>query len=98
MSSESLYSLCRCVSSRASFYGASRITELAVLPEPIESDLNNQVEYDMDEQDQEWLDMVNVERKKSQVGTVSSELFEILMDKLEKEWFELVRNVVTYSK
>jgi len=52
----------------------------------------------MDEQDQEWLDMVNVERKKSQVGTVSSELFEILMDKLEKEWFELVRNVVTYSK
>lgn len=49
-----------------------------------------QVEYDMDEQDQEWLDLVNEERKKSQVGPVSSEIFEILMDRLEKEWFELV--------
>lgn len=58
--------------------------------EPIESELTNQVEYDMDEQDQEWLDLVNEDRRKGQVGPVSSEIFEIMMDRLEKEWFELV--------
>ncbi|KAF8586044.1 hypothetical protein K439DRAFT_1659937 [Ramaria rubella] len=61
--------------------------------EPIESELTNQVEYDMDEQDQEWLDLVNEERKKAQVGPVSSEIFEIMMDRLEKEWFELMKRV-----
>ena len=35
--------------------------------EPLESELAVQVEYDMDEQDQEWLDAVNAERKKEQV-------------------------------
>ena len=59
--------------------------------EPMESELTNQVEYDMDEQDQEWLDLINEDRKKAQVGPVSSEVFEIMMDRLEKEWFELVR-------
>jgi Enhancer of polycomb-like len=58
--------------------------------EPIESEVTNQVEYDMDEQDQEWLDLVNEDRKKAQIGPVSSEIFEIMMDRLEKEWFELV--------
>ena len=61
------------------------------LIEPVESELTNQVEYDMDEQDQEWLDLVNDDRRKAQVGTVSPEVFEIMMDRLEKEWFELVR-------
>lgn len=65
--------------------------------EPLENELNNQVEYDMDEQDQEWLDLVNEERKKAQVGAVSSEVFEILMDKLEKEWFEIVGLVIYYE-
>jgi NuA3 HAT complex component NTO1 len=49
----------------------------------------------MDEQDQEWLDLVNEERKKAQVGPISPEIFEIMMDRLEKEWFELVRVPVT---
>lgn len=44
----------------------------------------------MDEQDQEWLDLINEDRKRAQVGSVSSEIFEIMMDRLEKEWFELV--------
>lgn len=66
--------------------------------EPLESELSAQVEYDMDEQDQEWLDLVNEERKKAQVGPVSSEIFEILMDRLEKEWFELVCNFPTHDK
>ena len=76
------------------------------MPEPIESELAVQVEYDMDEQgesryisllgmsrpvDQEWLDSVNAERQKEQSGPISYEVFEIIMDKLEKEWFNLVR-------
>ncbi|GJJ11325.1 hypothetical protein Clacol_005557 [Clathrus columnatus] len=61
--------------------------------EPLESELSVQVEYDMDEQDQEWLDLINEERRKAQVGPVSSEIFEVLMDRLEKEWFELMKRV-----
>nr|XP_019009832.1 NuA3 HAT complex component NTO1 [Kwoniella pini CBS 10737]OCF48613.1 NuA3 HAT complex component NTO1 [Kwoniella pini CBS 10737] len=61
--------------------------------EPIESELAVQVEYDMDEQDQEWLDAVNAERKKDQSGPISYEIFEILMDKLEKEWFNLSKRI-----
>lgn len=41
-------------------------------------------------EDKEWLDVVNAERKKEQAGPVSYEMFEIIMDKLEKEWFNLV--------
>lgn len=40
--------------------------------------------------DKEWLDVVNAERKKDQSGPISYEIFEIIMDKLEKEWFNLV--------
>jgi len=40
--------------------------------------------------DQEWLDAINNERKKEQSGPISHEVFEIIMDKLEKEWFDLV--------
>ncbi|KAF8315357.1 hypothetical protein DL93DRAFT_2057209, partial [Clavulina sp. PMI_390] len=57
--------------------------------EPLESELATQVEYDMDEQDQEWLDVINAERRKEQLDQVSYETFEIIMDRLEKEWFEL---------
>ncbi|KAJ7089735.1 PHD-zinc-finger like domain-containing protein [Mycena belliarum] len=61
--------------------------------EPLEIDLERQVEYDMDEQDQEWLDAVNAERKKEQVDTVSYEVFEVVMDRLEKEWFNLTKHI-----
>ncbi|WWD21160.1 hypothetical protein CI109_105643 [Kwoniella shandongensis] len=61
--------------------------------EPIESELAVQVEYDMDEQDQEWLDAINAERKKDQSGPISYEVFEIIMDKLEKEWFILSKKI-----
>ena len=40
--------------------------------------------------DQEWLDAVNNDRKKEQMDKVSCEAFEIIMDRLEKEWFDLV--------
>jgi hypothetical protein len=59
--------------------------------EPIEVELANQVEYDMDEQDKEWLDVANDMRHKAGLDRMSYELFEIVMDKLEKEWFNLVR-------
>ncbi|KAF7431134.1 nuA3 HAT complex component nto1 [Pleurotus ostreatus] len=61
--------------------------------EPLESELATQVEYDMDEQDQEWLDHVNQERKKEQLDKATYELFEIVMDRLEKEWFDLTKNI-----
>lgn len=85
--------------------------------EPLESELAIQVEYDMDEQgqftsldpaflftrasDQEWLDAVNAERKKEQLDKVSYGTFEIVMDRLEKEWFDLAshpaRSVAEWS-
>lgn len=34
---------------------------------------------------------MNAERKKEQLNGVSYETFEIVMDRLEKEWFDLVR-------
>ena len=41
--------------------------------------------------DQEWLDAINIERKKDQINLVAYETFEIIMDRLEKEYFDLVR-------
>lgn len=61
--------------------------------EPLESELAVQVEYDMDEQDQEWLDSVNAERRNANLDKVSYETFEIIMDRLEKEWFDLTKNL-----
>ena len=40
--------------------------------------------------DQEWLNAVNLDRKKEQMDQVTPEAFEIIMDRLEKEWFDLV--------
>ncbi|TCD61141.1 nuA3 HAT complex component nto1 [Steccherinum ochraceum] len=61
--------------------------------EPLESELAIQVEYDMDEQDQAWLDSLNADRKKDQLDKISYETFEIVMDRLEKEWFDLTKNI-----
>ncbi|KAI0036173.1 PHD-zinc-finger like domain-containing protein, partial [Vararia minispora EC-137] len=61
--------------------------------EPLESELATQVEYDMDEQDQEWLDSVNTERKANQQNKVSYDIFEVIMDRLEKGWFDLTKNI-----
>ncbi|KAL0579001.1 hypothetical protein V5O48_002996 [Marasmius crinis-equi] len=61
--------------------------------EPLEMDLARQVEYDMDEQDKEWLDALNAERKKEHLDKISYETFEIILDRLEKEWFDLTKNI-----
>ena len=42
--------------------------------------------------DQEWLDAINIERKKEQLNPITYETFEIIMDRLEKEYFDLVRS------
>ena len=47
--------------------------------------------------DQEWLDALNAERKAQQLDKVSYETFEIVMDRLEKEWFDLVSSSFTRS-
>ncbi|KAI8096646.1 PHD-zinc-finger like domain-containing protein [Halteromyces radiatus] len=61
--------------------------------EPTEEELFDMVEYDMDEQDETWLQMLNAERRKDDLGEVSCSFFENVIDKLEKEWFDLVKNL-----
>ncbi|WFD33209.1 hypothetical protein MCUN1_000022 [Malassezia cuniculi] len=61
--------------------------------EPTDADLDKQVEYDMDEQDHEWLTELNEERKKKQLDVISCEAFEIILDRLEKEWFALMKRI-----
>ncbi|BGP15944.1 hypothetical protein JCM10213_003625 [Rhodosporidiobolus nylandii] len=61
--------------------------------QPMEQELAKQVEYDMDDQDQIWLDAVNLDRKKDGLAAISYEVFEIVMDKIEKEWFDLTRHI-----
>ncbi|KAI8449830.1 hypothetical protein BY996DRAFT_6418015 [Phakopsora pachyrhizi] len=62
--------------------------------QPGEEELDRRCEYDMDEQDQEWLNLLNADRKKMGHEPVSCELFEIVMDRLEKEWFNLSRKLI----
>ncbi|XP_060087519.1 bromodomain and PHD finger-containing protein 3 isoform X4 [Heteronotia binoei] len=58
---------------------------------PLE-DTDAEVEYDMDEEDLAWLDMVNEKRKNDGYGSVSAETFELLVDRLEKESYLESRN------
>ncbi|KAJ3327995.1 nuA3 HAT complex component nto1 [Blyttiomyces sp. JEL0837] len=61
--------------------------------EPTERELGEVVEYDMDEQDLCWLNLVNSERQKSGDPEVSASVFELAMDRLEKEWFDLIKDL-----
>lgn len=49
------------------------------------SQLEATVEYDMDEEDCEWLKTVNEQREREGTVAVSDQDFELLMDRLEKE-------------
>ncbi|XP_030898753.2 bromodomain and PHD finger-containing protein 3 isoform X1 [Melopsittacus undulatus] len=55
-------------------------------------DLDVEVEYDMDEEDLAWLEMVNEKRRDDGYGTVSADTFEWLVDRLEKESYLESRN------
>lgn len=61
--------------------------------EPTDAELDRQVEYDMDEQDHEWLEELNEERVRRQLDVISCETFEIIFDRLEKEWFALMKRI-----
>ncbi|KAG1470637.1 hypothetical protein G6F56_002564 [Rhizopus delemar] len=61
--------------------------------EPTEDELFERVEYDMDERDQIWLNNYNEKNCADNDAPVSPELFEGLMDRLEKEWHILIQGV-----
>uniref|UniRef100_A0A8C1K6G8 Bromodomain containing 1a n=1 Tax=Cyprinus carpio TaxID=7962 RepID=A0A8C1K6G8_CYPCA len=50
-------------------------------------EMNEEVEYDMDEEDYAWLELVNEKRKNEGLNPVSHNAFEFLLDRFEKESF-----------
>lgn len=48
-------------------------------------ELDEEVEYSADDEDAKWLKLVNEKRKTDGLATVSQDVFELLMDRLEKE-------------
>lgn len=56
-------------------------------------ELDGEIEYDMDEEDTTWLDMVNDMRKDSGVNPIPTDTLELLIDRLEKEsYFQAASN------
>lgn len=51
------------------------------------------VEYDMDEQDDKWLEVFNAIRKEMDVEPITREIFEITITKIEKEWHSLEKRI-----
>lgn len=51
------------------------------------------VEYDMDEQDDKWLEEYNKQRKHIDFEPITREVFEITMTKVEKEWHLLEKRI-----
>lgn len=50
------------------------------------------VEYDMDEQDAQWLDAFNQHRRAEDVESIKPAVFEITMTQIEREWHALERS------
>ncbi|XP_028289627.1 bromodomain-containing protein 1 isoform X2 [Parambassis ranga] len=55
--------------------------------EKTEEELDEETEYDMDEEDYAWLDLVNEKRRSEGVSQVSYNVFEFLIDRFEKELY-----------
>ncbi|XP_041819847.1 bromodomain-containing protein 1 isoform X1 [Chelmon rostratus] len=55
--------------------------------EKTEEELDEETEYDMDEEDYSWLDLVNEKRRSEGVSQVSHNVFEFLVDRFEKELY-----------
>lgn len=51
------------------------------------------VEYDMDEQDDKWLEAYNEVRKSAGHQAITREIFEITITKIEKEWHALEKRI-----
>lgn len=47
------------------------------------------VEYDMDEQDDRWLDTLNTQRREEGVEAIKPAIFEVTISQIEKEWHAL---------
>ncbi|BES98674.1 Bromodomain and Hypothetical proteinD finger-containing protein [Nesidiocoris tenuis] len=57
-------------------------------------DLDGEVEYDMDEEDAAWLNLINNSRRDQSLSPVTVDVFELLMDRLEKEsYFQMKTNI-----
>jgi NuA3 HAT complex component NTO1 len=61
----------------------------ALRGEDDDSTVIGRVEYDMDEQDERWLEGINAERQAEQVDAIKPAIFEITMTQIEKEWHAL---------
>lgn len=61
-------------------------------------ELDEEVEYDIDEEDYIWLDIMNDKRRRDGVTPIPQEVFEYLMDRLEKESYFESHNKVTHYK
>ena len=51
------------------------------------------VEYDMDEQDDMWLEKLNAQRRAGDLAPITREIFEITITKIEKEWHALEKRI-----
>jgi NuA3 HAT complex component NTO1 len=47
------------------------------------------VEYDMDEQDDRWLESLNMQRKEESIVPIKPAMFEVTITQIEKEWHAL---------
>ncbi|KAJ5099308.1 hypothetical protein N7532_006309 [Penicillium argentinense] len=67
-----------------------------IQPAVTEGDANattGRVEYDMDEQDEKWLEDFNSKRRADQLEPIKPAIFEITMTKIEKEWHALEKRI-----
>lgn len=55
-------------------------------------EMDDSIEYDMDEEDTAWLGLINKKRRQDNQTEVPPDTFELLMDRLEKESYFLSQN------
>ncbi|KAH7405962.1 PHD-zinc-finger like domain-containing protein [Phaeosphaeria sp. MPI-PUGE-AT-0046c] len=51
------------------------------------------VEYDMDEQDDRWLEALNMQRREEDVPAIKPAMFEVTITQIEKEWHALEKRI-----
>ncbi|OQE39852.1 hypothetical protein PENCOP_c006G03000 [Penicillium coprophilum] len=67
-----------------------------IQPAMTDGDVNTtigRVEYDMDEQDEKWLEEYNAKRREDQLEPIKPAVFEITMTKIEREWHALEKRI-----
>ena len=65
----------------------------AIYTDPTEDELATRVEYDMDDVDSMWLQELNKRLEEQKEQPCSADVFEFVMDRLEKEWFDLTKDI-----